>query len=233
MLALPGDAPPLDLDAGLRPEGKQGPLVRSLASYASYYARWSQPWEAQALLRAEPVVGDPEVCQRFRALIDPLRWPADGLDAAAQTEIRRIKARVDAERLPRGADPSVHVKLGPGGLTDVEWTVQLLQLRHAGRVAALRTTATLPALEAAVEADLLDRADADALAAAWRLAQRLRNVMMLVRGRASDSLPGDPRDRSGVAYLLGQGAETFETVADEWRRTARRARVVVERVFWD
>ena len=233
MLALPGDAPPLDLDAGLRPEGKQGPLVRSLASYASYYARWSQPWEAQALLRAEPVVGDPEVCQRFRALIDPLRWPADGLDAAAQTEIRRIKARVDAERLPRGADPSVHVKLGPGGLTDVEWTVQLLQLRHAGRVPGLRTTATLPALEAAVEAELLDRADADALAAAWRLAQRLRNVMMLVRGRASDSLPGDPRDRAGVAYLLGQGAETFETVADEWRRTARRARVVVERVFWD
>ncbi len=232
-LAMPGDAPPLELDAGLRPEGKQGPLVRTLASYSTYYARWSQPWEAQALLRAEPAVGDAEVCERFRALIDPLRWPADGLDEGAVTEIRRIKARVDAERLPRGADPSGHVKLGPGGLTDVEWTVQLLQLRHAARVEGLRTTATLPALEAAVDADLLDRADADALAAAWRMAQRLRNVMMLVRGRASDSLPRDPRDRAGVAYLMGREPDGFEAVADEWRRTARRARAVVERVFWE
>ena len=232
VLALPGDAPPLELDAGLRPEGKQGPLVRSLASYSAYYQRWSQPWEAQALLRAEPVVGDAEVCQRFTALIDPLRWRPDGLDAAAETEIRRIKARVDAERLPRGADPSAHVKLGPGGLTDVEWTVQLLQLRHAGRVEGLRTTATLPALEAAVGAGLLDRSDADELAAAWRLAQRLRNVMMLVRGRASDLLPRGPLDRAGVAYLLGHGPGGFEAVADEWRRTARRARAVVERVFW-
>jgi [glutamine synthetase] adenylyltransferase / [glutamine synthetase]-adenylyl-L-tyrosine phosphorylase len=165
-------------------------------------------------------------------MIDPLRWRQDGLDAAAETEIRRIKARVDAERLPRGAEPSTHVKLGPGGLTDVEWTVQLLQLRHAGRVEGLRTTATLPALEAAVDAGLLDRSDADELAAAWRLAQRLRNVMMLVRGRASDMLPHGPIDRAGVAYLLGHGPQGFEAVADEWLRKARRARAVVERVFW-
>ncbi|MBA2639432.1 MAG: bifunctional [glutamine synthetase] adenylyltransferase/[glutamine synthetase]-adenylyl-L-tyrosine phosphorylase [Nocardioidaceae bacterium] len=232
ILALPGDAPALELDAGLRPEGRQGPLVRTLASYSAYYARWSQPWETQALLRAEPLVGDTEVCQRFRAVIDPLRWPAAGLDAASETEIRRIKARVDAERLPRGADPSMHVKLGPGGLTDVEWTVQLLQLRHAHHVPGLRTTATLPALEAAVAAQLLDRTDADALGAAWRLAQRLRNQMMLARGRASDSLPRDPRDRAAVAYLLGKEIDEFEQVTDEWRRTARRARAVVERVFW-
>ncbi|HLK95882.1 MAG TPA: bifunctional [glutamine synthetase] adenylyltransferase/[glutamine synthetase]-adenylyl-L-tyrosine phosphorylase [Nocardioidaceae bacterium] len=232
MLALPGDAPPLDVDAGLRPEGKQGPLVRSLASYAAYYERWSQPWESQALLRAEAVVGDAEVCREFSAMIDPFRWRAGGLDASAETEIRRIKARVDAERLPRGADPSTHVKLGPGGLSDVEWTVQLLQLRHAAGVEGLRTTATLPALEAAVDAALLDRSDAEALAAAWRLAQRLRNVMMLVRGKPADSLPHNPRNRAGVAYLLGRGPEGFEAVDDEWRRTARRARAVVDRVFW-
>ena len=153
LLALPGADPPLELDAGLRPEGKQGPLVRTLASYAAYYARWSQPWEAQALLRAEPSAGDAEVWRavpragRPAALARPTAWTT-----ASVREIRRIKARVDAERLPRGADPRRHVKLGPGGLTDVEWTVQLLQLRHAARVAGLRTTATLPALEAAVEA---------------------------------------------------------------------------------
>jgi len=232
MLARPGAAPPLELDAGLRPEGRQGPLVRTLASYAAYYARWSQPWEAQALLRAEAVVGDPEVCARFTALIDPLRWPRDGLDEHTITEVRRIKARVEAERLPRGADPAGQLKLGPGGLTDVEWTAQLLQMRHAGRIPGLQTTRTVAALEAAVAAQLLDRDDADDLITAWRLAQRLRDAVMQVRGRPSDALPTDLRDRAGVAYLLGWSVLDSERVSDEWRRAARRARAVVDRVFW-
>jgi len=232
ILALPGAAPALDIDAGLRPEGRQGSLVRSLSSYAAYYARWSQPWETQALLRAEAVIGDPEVCERFRALIDPLRWPARGLGQLAETEIRRIKARVDAERLPRGADPAAHLKLGPGGLADVEWTVQLLQLRHAARVEGLRTTRTVEALEAAVAAGILERADADDLLAAWRLAQRLRNAVLQVRGRPSDSLPRDLRDRAGVAYLLGLDVHDSGRVSEDWRRAARRSRLVVERLFW-
>ena len=230
-LSLPGVAP-LELDADLRPEGRQGPLVRSLSSYAAYYARWSQPWEAQALLRAEAVVGDAEVCQRFHALVDPLRWPRDGLDPGAESEIRRLKARVDAERLPRGADPAAHLKLGPGGLTDVEWTVQLLQLRHAARVPGLQTTRTVRAIDAAVGAGLLDDADAQSLVDAWRLAQRLRNAVLQVRGRASDSLPRDLRDRAGVAFLLGMSPLDSDRVTEDWRRAARRARAVVDRVFW-
>ncbi len=232
MLAASGAAPPLELDAGLRPEGRQGPLVRSLSSYAAYYARWSQPWEAQALLRAEAVIGDPEVCTRFTALVDPLRWPQGGLDRRAITEVRRVKARVEAERLPRGADPATQLKLGPGGLADVEWTAQLLQMRHAGSVPALHTTRTVPALQAAVSAGLLARGDADDLIGAWRLAQRLRNAVMQVRGRPSDSLPTDLRDRAGIAYLFGWSALDSERVADQWRRAARRARAVVDRVFW-
>ena len=232
LLAGPRTSPPLELDASLRPEGRQGPLVRSLASYAAYYARWSQPWEAQALLRAEAVVGDPEVCGRFHALIDPLRWPADGLDAAAEAEIRRIKARMDAERLPRAADPALHLKLGPGGLSDVEWTAQLIQMRHAARVPGLRTTRTVAALLAAVDADLITAEDGRDLVRAWRLAQRLRNAVMQVRGRPSDSLPRDLRDRAGVAYLFGMSPLASEEVVEEWRRTARRAQAVVKRVFW-
>ncbi len=231
MLSLPGAAP-LELDAGLRPEGRQGPLVRSLSSYAAYYDRWSQPWEAQALLRAEAVIGDEEVCQRFRALVDPLRWPEDGLSHATETEIRRLKARVDAERLPRGADPAQHLKLGPGGLTDVEWTVQLLQLRHAARVPGLCTTRTVRAIDAATEAGLLDASDGHDLVDAWRLAQRLRNAVMHVRGRPSDSLPRGLRDRAGVANLLGMSPLDSDRVTEEWRRAARRARAVVDRVFW-
>ncbi len=232
LLAGPGAAPALQIDADLRPEGRQGPLVRSLSSYAAYYARWSQPWEAQALLRAEAGIGDAEVCERFRALIDPLRWPADGLDDQAESEVRRLKARMEAERLPRGADPAAHLKLGPGGLTDVEWTAQLLQMRHAARVPDLQTTRTVQALDAAVRHGLLGRSDADDLIAAWRLAQRLRNAVMQVRGRPSDSLPGDLRDRAGVAYLLGRSVLDSDRVSEDWRRAARRARAVVDRVFW-
>ena len=163
-LALPGGDPPLVVDADLRPEGKQGPLVRTLDAYEAYYAKWSKVWEAQALLRADAVVGDVELRERFTALIDPLRYPEGGLAEDDIVEVRRIKSRVDNERLPRGADPSVHFKLGRGGLADIEWTVQLLQLRHGAEVAGLRTTQTLAALAAATGAGLLSSDDADVLA---------------------------------------------------------------------
>src|SRR5690606_38374730 len=115
-------------------------------SYAEYYGRWSAPWEAQALLRARVVAGDPGLGERFLDLIEPLRYPPGGLDEPALREIRRIKARVEAERLPRGVEPGRHVKLGRGGLADVEWTVQLLQMRHGHERSGLRTTQTLDAL---------------------------------------------------------------------------------------
>ena len=153
-------------------------------------------WEFQALLRADAVVGDEGVRARFTALIDPLRFPEDGISADDIVEVRRIKARVDDERLPRGADPHTHLKLGRGGLADVEWTVQLLQMRHAGRVEGLRTPQTLAALEAAVEADLVAREDAETLAASWRLVSRVRNAVTLVRGRPADQLPAR-RPRAG------------------------------------
>ena len=133
-LRTPSDDPPLEVDANLRPEGRAGPLVRTLASYAAYYAQWAQPWEVQALLRAHRVAGDLELGERFLLMIDKTRYPAGGVSAETVQEIRRIKARVDAERLPRGADPNTHTKLGRGGLADIEWTVQLLQLRFAHKI---------------------------------------------------------------------------------------------------
>jgi [glutamine synthetase] adenylyltransferase / [glutamine synthetase]-adenylyl-L-tyrosine phosphorylase len=232
MLAVPGADPPMVVDADLRPEGKSGPLVRTLSSYAAYYDRWASTWEAQALLRAQPVCGDADLCQRFTALIEPLRWPEGGLSGRGVQEVRRIKARVDAERLPRGADPATHTKLGRGGLADVEWTVQLLQMRHAADVPELRTTSTLTALEAAARADLVAEDDAEVLANAWRLVSRVRNAVMLVRGRPSDSLPREPRERSGVAYVCGYGADGAERMLDDYLRVTRRARAVVDHVFW-
>ncbi|CAA9339840.1 MAG: Glutamate-ammonia-ligase adenylyltransferase [uncultured Nocardioidaceae bacterium] len=232
LLGLPGSDPPLEVDADLRPEGRQGPLVRTLDSYAAYYAKWSAVWEAQALLRADAVVGDAEVCRRFLAVVDPLRYPAEGLREADVREVRRVKARVDQERLPRGADPATHLKLGRGGLSDVEWTAQLLQLRHAHAVPGLRTTRTLVALRVAADAGLLAPDDAATLCEAWRTVSRVRNAIVLVRGKGSDQLPRDPRELAGVAQVLGHPPGAAEEMRNDYLRTTRRARAVVERVFW-
>ena len=232
LLAVPAPEPPLVVDPDLRPEGRQGPLVRTIASYQAYYERWSQVWESQALLRAEPVAGDEELGRQFVSLVDPLRYPVGGIDETSVREIRRIKARVDAERLPRGADPARHTKLGPGGLADVEWTVQLLQLRHGAELEELRTTRTVAALEAAEGAGLLKEDEAATLIRAWRSASRVRNALVLTRGRAGDSLPTDLRELSGVARVLGYPPGAAGTMVDDYRRTTRRARTVVDGVFF-
>ncbi|MEU6670292.1 bifunctional [glutamine synthetase] adenylyltransferase/[glutamine synthetase]-adenylyl-L-tyrosine phosphorylase [Streptomyces sp. NPDC046727] len=232
LLQLPSADPPLLIDAGLRPEGKSGPLVRTLKSYEAYYRRWSLVWESQALLRAEPFAGDEDLGRRFMELIDPLRYPRQGLTDDAVREIRRLKARMESERLPRGADPKLHTKLGPGGLSDVEWTVQLLQLRHAHREGGLRTTRTRQALAAAREAGLLSAVDAEILDEAWVLATRVRNAVMLVRGRAGDTFPTEPRELAAVGRYLGYGAGHAGDMLDAYRRTTRRARTVVEELFY-
>ncbi|WP_210651673.1 bifunctional [glutamine synthetase] adenylyltransferase/[glutamine synthetase]-adenylyl-L-tyrosine phosphorylase [Nocardioides sp. SYSU D00065] len=233
LLALPASDPPLEVDPDLRPEGRNGPMVRTVESYAAYYAKWSHVWEFQALLRADPVAGDEGLRRRFTELVDPLRFPEAGISEADVVEVRRIKARVDEERLPRGADRQTHLKLGRGGLADVEWTVQLLQMRHAGTVEALRTPQTLPALAAAVEAGLIAESDAARLAEAWRLVSRVRNAVTLVRGRPSDQLPRDARERAAVAGVLGYPPGSSDELLNDYLRTTRRAHAVVERVFWE
>ncbi|MGW0615135.1 bifunctional [glutamine synthetase] adenylyltransferase/[glutamine synthetase]-adenylyl-L-tyrosine phosphorylase [Streptomyces sp. NPDC002788] len=232
LLQIPSADPPLLIDADLRPEGKSGPLARTLKSYEAYYRRWSLTWESHALLRAEPVAGDEDLGRRFVELIDPLRYPADGLGDEAVREIRRLKARMESERLPRGADPKLHAKLGPGGLSDVEWTVQLMQLRHGAEEPGLRTTRTREALAAARTAGLITDEDAEILDEAWVLATRVRNAVMLVRGRAADTFPSDPRELAAVGRYLGYGPGHVGDMLDGYRRTARRARGVVEELFY-
>jgi glutamate-ammonia-ligase adenylyltransferase len=232
LLQLPSADPPLLIDADLRPEGKSGPLVRTLKSYEAYYRRWSLVWESQALLRAEVVAGDTELGERFIELVDPLRYPAEGLGEEAVREIRRLKARMETERLPRGADPTLHTKLGRGGLSDVEWTVQLIQLRHGWVEPGLRTTRTREALAAACSADLLSTEYAATLDEAWVLATRVRNAVMLVRGRAGDTFPSDGRELAAVGRYLGYDPGHVGDMLDDYRRTTRRARAVVDELFY-
>ncbi|WP_229053403.1 bifunctional [glutamine synthetase] adenylyltransferase/[glutamine synthetase]-adenylyl-L-tyrosine phosphorylase [Aeromicrobium sp. Leaf350] len=232
MLSVAGEDPPLEIDAELRPEGRNGPLVRTFASYEAYYAKWSAVWEAQALLRASPVIGDPDLCERFRHLIDPLRYPEGGLDESAVREIRRVKARVESERLPRGASPNTHLKLGRGGIADVEWTVQLLQMRHGHEVEGLRTTDTLDALHAAAGAGLVQAEDAAILEEAWRLVSRIRNGVVLMRAKPAESMVEQAGEKAGLAHLLGYRQDESERMVDDYLRITRQARSVIERVFW-
>ena len=222
---------PLELDADLRPEGRNGPLARSLEAYEEYYRRWALSWEAQALLRARGVAGSVKLIGEFMKLADRVRYP-ESVDLAATRDIKRIKARVESERLPQGVDPSRHLKLGPGSLSDVEWLVQLLQLQHAHAVPEMRTTSTLGALRAAESAGLIPASAADRLAEAWRLASRLRSANTLLSGQTSDVLPVDRKKLDGIGRLLEYPPRSATQVEEDYLGTTRRARRVFEKLFY-
>jgi len=231
LLGTPSVDPPLEIDTNLRPEGRNGPLVRTLAAYTAYYEQWAQPWEIQALLRAHAVAGDADLGVRFLLMADKTRYPPDGVSAEAVREIRRMKARVESERLPRGADPNTHTKLGRGGLADIEWTVQLMQLRHAHEIPALHNTSTLQSLDVIAEAGLVPAEEVDLLRQAWLTATRARNALVLVRGKPTDQLPGPGRQLNAVAVAAGWPSDDGSEFLDNYLRVTRRAKAVVRKVF--
>ena len=232
ILGKPGPEPALVLDSDLRPEGKGGPQVRTVASYAAYYEKWSSTWEAQAMLRARPGAGDLDLAATVIDATDPLRYPDGGLTHEQTSDIRRLKSRMEAERIPRGVPKERHLKLGSGGLSDIEWTVQLLQLRHAHEHGELRTPSTLDALAAAASLELVTARQAHDLRVAWEHISRLRNAIMLVRGRASDSLPADFRELAAIADLLGYGPRQSSQMLEDTRRLMRLSYQVVDELFW-
>jgi len=211
------------VDAGLRPEGKDGPLARSLDGYRAYYQRWAQTWERQALLRARFVAGDADVGRQFCELIAPHVWRVPFPDADAR-EVRRMKARIERERIPSGEDPQFHLKLGRGSLSDVEFTAQLLQLQH--QVPAAGTMAALDALESA---GALGHGDRVVLGEAYRYCERTRNRWFLIKGEPDDSLPQSAQNLARLAQSLDT---TPQELRDGYRRVTRRSRQVVERIFY-
>lgn len=229
------DEPSLKVDADLRPEGRNGHLARSLSSYREYYERWVETWERQALLRARPAAGDGDLGRAFTSLIDSVRY-VENLSASQKTEVRRMKARVESERAPRGELKQRHLKLGPGGISDVDWTVQYLQLGHAGKQPSLRTTSTIDGLEAAQMLGYLSEEDADKLSESWLYAQRLRLAIVLGTGRTSgprtDTLPSDSTELAMIAALLSHDLSARHEVEENYMRLSRRARTVVENVFF-
>lgn len=223
---------PLEVDADLRPEGKQGALVRSLDSYRAYYERWAETWEFQALLRARPIAGSEDLGRAFVELIDPYRYPRE-FTAEQVQQVRRMKARVEHERMPHGADRTRQLKLGRGGLSDVEWLVQLIQLQHAHKVEGLRTTSTLDALDAAVEANLVAAEDAEVLRDAWLLATKIRGGNVLRGVRQSDLLPTLRDALEAVARWSGYTPGSARQLEEDYLRVTRNARKVYERLFFE
>ena len=223
-----GDA--YELDAELRPEGRKGPLARSLESYRRYYSEWVEPWEILALVKARPVAGDESTLTRYVELIEPVVWRPE-LPETMVREVRSIKARVESERIPPGEDPDFHLKLGPGGLSDVEFVTQFLQLRHGGTNPELRVTGTFPALSTLKEAEIITSADHNALHDAYLFCTRVRLRLHLQRGQVSDSMPTDPEATARLAASLG--FDRTSELREQYRRYTRRARRTFERLFYD
>ncbi|HMG45815.1 MAG TPA: bifunctional [glutamine synthetase] adenylyltransferase/[glutamine synthetase]-adenylyl-L-tyrosine phosphorylase [Acidimicrobiales bacterium] len=214
------------VDTNLRPEGRQGPLCRSISGYASYFDRWALTWERQAMARARPVAGDPELGERFMALLDRVVWDRPFTDDD-EREVRRMKARVQRERLPPGEDPEFHLKLGRGSLADIEWTVQLLQLRHG-----VRGPGTIEGLDRLAKLEVVTPGEVAVLRDAYRFCERTRNRWWLVGADPvhPDALPQGTDDAARLARSLGAGSAGV--LRDDYRRVTRRARRVVERLFY-
>lgn len=213
-----------DVDADLRPEGRDGPLVRTLDAWAAYVERWAEPWERLAWVKARPVAGDPAL---GGALVDDVLGPwvwERPVTPEERTELRRIKVRVEQERIRPGDDPDFHLKLGRGGLTDVEFCTQLLQLEHG-----IRSPGTADALHALRELGALEPDEHRALDDAHGFLEAVRNRLYLVTGEPGDAFPAHHDTLARVASSLGT---TPSVLRDRHRRVTRRARHVVERRFF-
>ena len=220
------------VDAGLRPEGKDGALARTLDGYQQYYERWAAVWEHQALIRARWAGGDRNLGEAFIDTINGFSFP-DPLQPDAIREIRTMKARIEAERIPPGEDPDFHFKLGRGGLVDVEFLVQLLQMRNGAEIPPLRAPATLDAIAGAFESGFLTEEETEHLVQAYTFCMRLRNRLYLQTGRDIGSLPTDPAELARLALLLGYPGGSISNLREDYRKATRRARRVFEQRFYE
>ncbi|MDQ4094593.1 MAG: bifunctional [glutamine synthetase] adenylyltransferase/[glutamine synthetase]-adenylyl-L-tyrosine phosphorylase, partial [Actinomycetota bacterium] len=219
------------VDAGLRPEGKAGALSRSVEAYLEYYERWSRPWEHQALIKARWVAGDRELAAQLLDAVGHRAFP-ERLTSDALREMRHLKARMEKERVTRGVDPRRHIKMGPGGIADVEFTVQLLQRRHGHADPELRTTSTTAALDRCIRGALLDESDGSVLREAYEFLMRLRNRAFFLSARPVDVLPSKPEELEALAIAMGYEDQPRQELEEAYLRTTRRARRVAERIIY-
>ena len=181
------------VDTDLRPEGSTGPLIRTIDSYRAYYERWGESWEFQALLKARPAGGSPDLGARFVAMTEDYVWPAS-ISPDSIRALRQLKARAED-----AADPD-DIKRAPGGIRDIEFSVQLLQLIHGRADPELRAPGTLPALAALTAGDYVKADDAQALAESYRFLRKLEHRLQLWQLAQTHRVPSD---RQQVARAMG------------------------------
>ncbi len=220
-----------EIDLDLRPEGKQGQLARSIAGYVSYWERWAQTWELQALTRARHVAGDAALSDEFISEASRFVYVSPFPEKRA-IEIGKMKARIDRERMPRRSDRNFHLKLGRGGINEVEFAVQLLQLRYGGDDESVRSPSTLDALAALRDSGHIDPASATRLAAAYRFVRVLRNRLMLLGARDPNELPTNLDELSNLARSLGYNRYPAPTLREEYRRVTRRAAKTADAILY-
>ncbi|MGQ0847617.1 MAG: bifunctional [glutamine synthetase] adenylyltransferase/[glutamine synthetase]-adenylyl-L-tyrosine phosphorylase, partial [Actinomycetota bacterium] len=219
-----------EVDAALRPEGNRGALARTIEAYRSYYATRAEPWERLALIKARTVAGDKALEEQFDSIRAEEAFPAR-VSVEMLRSIRHIKARVERERVPRGEDPEFHLKLGRGGMSDIEFVTQLWQLRLGHAYPVLRTTGTLAGVQALSEVGALEEWEAVHLAATYRLCTRLRNRLYLQTGRQHDALPVDGDELARLAESLGYNHRG--ELREEYRAMTRRSRRIFEKRFFE
>lgn len=217
------------VDANLRPEGRNGPLVRTLSSHLAYYQRWAKTWEFQALLKARPVAGDLGLGEEYVATLAPLVWHAaerENFVADVQKMRRRVVENIPVAEIER------ELKLGPGGLRDVEFAVQLLQLVHGRADTSLRSGTTLDALKALAAGGYVGRADAVQLDEAYRFLRSMEHRIQLYRLRRTHLVPEDDADLRRIGRSLGLRADPVVELNREWKRHAAVVRRLHEKLFY-
>ena len=227
--------PKIMVDLDLRPEGKDGPLVRSLESCENYYRQWASTWEYQALLRARFAAGSKELADALLdGVVNELRYAVNPLSDSQLAEIRKLKARMEAERLPRGVSRDRHLKLGRGGLSDVEWTVQLMQLQYASKHESLRVVGTMQALKALQSEHFISDEDAEVLSRCWHTCSAVRNANFLWSGSMAraDIIPTDSYSLGGIATYLGYEPNQGRVFENDLLATMRQCREIMSRLFY-
>ena len=219
------------VDAGLRPEGKSGPLTRSFQSYVEYYERWAQPWEHQALIKARFCAGDRVLADKLIQSVERLAFP-ESITSEMLSEMRHLKARMEKERVGRGPDPRMHLKMGPGGLADVEFAVQLLQRAHGHDHPELRVTSTLAALEAVRSNGLISDDDASILKDGYLFLTRVRNRAFFLAGRPIDLYPSKPEEAESLGIAVGFAEQPRQELEETYLRATRRVRRVAQELIY-
>jgi glutamate-ammonia-ligase adenylyltransferase len=223
------------VDARLRPGGQKGEVALSLQGFESYLARLADLWERQAYIKARPVAGDPEVGAAF--LERAQRFVYEGPEEPDLAErILAMRQRIETERVGVGSK-TTHVKLGSGGIMDVEFLVQYLQLRHGRLHPALRTPSTLTALRALGQADLLAATDAAVLEESYRFLRRVETRLRIVADLSVNTLPSAPAKLERLAkrmgYLPQADASDHDRFLADYAAHTGRVRGIVQRVFGD